>query len=285
MKLWLIIFIGLISSINIFANLQDDLEQNLDQVTCGVGGILSGSRHSTAWTPGIGNFLAGLGVNILMFELEDPRLDDERLKFAYPVYYGEAQIGLFNGKEIPRMGMVMGKIAFLGRYGFMPVPAPLGSDDGMENIPFWSAGIKIGTLEGGLLYPNTSMTVMYTSSQEIEIFDQPLSSVDSSYSAYIRPEIISVSACISKRLFYLTPYLDFGVNSTNLRANYCINPPTTRAGSSNGSQNSQDYNHREFSFNWRLGAELSLFPFISGDIEGGMTGGKWSGGIGVRAQW
>lgn len=284
MKFSLIILLGLVCSFSVFADLQNDLEENLDQITCGVGGVLSGSKLSTAWTPGLGHFSAGLGVNVLMFEVEDPRQSDQHLKFAYPVYYGEAQIGLFNGKEIPRMGMVMGKIAFIGRYGFMPTPGPIGSDRGIENIPFWSAGVKIGTLEGGLLYPNTSMTIMYTSAQEIDIFEVPQSSGDSSYSAYIRPEVISVTACISKRLFYLTPYLDFGVHSTNLKANYNIQPPATRAGSANGDADYQDYNHREFSFNWRFGAELSLIPFISADIEGGMTGGKWSAGVGVRMQ-
>ncbi len=285
MKKLIFSLIFLFSFLNLFGQIEEDIEILLNDISGDFGGLIVGGKLSSAWTPGIGHFSASAGINLLVFEFNDPGNENANSRFGLPVYYGELQLGIFNGKEVPMLGMSFFRTAIIGRYGFLPVPEPVGSDAGLKNVPFWSAGLKIGILQGGLLYPDISLSALYTGISRVTLFSENISTVDTSISVSVAPNVISVNTNISKRLFFVTPYIGAGVNFTRLNGRYLINPPSTRIG--NGSSGSSDDNSTELdvsntSFTWKTGVEISFFPFLNIDIETGMVGNNWTVGTGVR---
>lgn len=285
MKKLVLLFIFLFSFLNLFGQIEEDIEILLNDISGDFGGLIGGGKLSSAWTPGIGHFSASAGVNLLVFEFNDPRNENASSRFSLPVCYGEFQLGIFNGKEVPLIGVSFFRTAIIGRYGYLPIPEPVGDNTGLKNIPFWSVGLKIGTLQGGLLYPDISLSVLYTGISRVTLFSEDISAVDTSISVSVAPSVISLNTNISKRLFFVTPYIGCGVNFTKLNSRYLINPPSSK--SNNGSSGSTDDNSTELevsntSFTWKTGIELSLIPFLNIDIETGMVGKNWTVGTGIR---
>jgi len=284
MKKLILLFILLFSFLNLFGQIEEDIEMLLNDISGDFGGIIGGGKLSSAWTPGIRHFSASVGTNLLVFEFNDPRNESTSSRFGLPVYYGELQLGIFNGKEVPMLGMSFFRTAIIGRYGYLPVPEPVGSKAGLNNVPFWSAGLKIGTLQGGLLYPDISLSILYTSISRVTLFSENISTIDTSISVSVAPSVISVNTNISKRLFFVTPYIGAGINYTKLNSRYLINPPSSKSNNNSGlsDDGSTELDISNTSFTWKTGVEFSFFPFLNIDIETGMVGNNWTVGTGVR---
>jgi len=265
------------------ADLTEDVEEMFNGITPSFGSLITGAKLSSAHVPNRGKFYFALGLNASLFDIVDPQNNNEDLRFGYPMFYLEGLVGVYSGKYLPS-GITFGKIALIGRYGFLPVPGAIGSNVDYNTLQTWSIGTKIGLIQDNLLYPDLSIQILYSNLSKVELFAKPLSGVDSTIYAAITPYSISADISISKRLLFLSPYFSLGVNYTNLNAEYNISPPSTRAGSTSGdaSENNTKYDAKSTSISWNGGFELYLIPILNTEIEIGQNGGKWNFAGGLR---
>lgn len=267
------------------ADLTENIEEMFNEITPSFGSLISGGILTSAYVPNSGKFSFAVGVNASIFDINDPQNINEQIKFGYPKIYFEGVVGIYSGKYLPS-GITFGKIALIGRYGFLPVPGAIGSNVEYNTLQTWSIGSKIGLLQNNLLYPDISIQVLYTNLSKVELFLKPLSQVDTTFYAAVTPYSISADLSISKRLLFLSPYFSLGVNYTSLNAEYNISPPSSKAGSvgEDDSENNIDFKVNSTSISWKGGFELYLIPILNTEIEVGQTGGKWNFAGGLRVK-
>lgn len=263
-----------------FASLTDEVVHSLENASTPFGALVAGYGLSTGKTPGFGHFSASAGASMVRFEIENPISEGSSYNLGVPSIHGEIQIGIWNGRHMPMSGVTFFKTALVGRYGVVVVPGAVGSGKSGSIVPYYSAGIKVGVIQGGLLFPDASLTAVYTKSSEIDLFSLPRSAADTTFEVSVKPEAVSVFIDVSKRLFYLCPYFGVGINLSDINGEFSIYPASGDPHVTAFSRGSVKKYVK--SFVWRTGTEISLFPLLSADAEFGMTGEKWILSLGAR---
>lgn len=263
-----------------FASLTDEVVHSLENASSPFGALIAGYGLSTGRTPGFGHFSACTGASMVRFEIENPVSEGSSYNLAAPSFHGEIQIGIWNGRHMPMSGVTFFKTALIGRYGLVLVPEAVGSGKSGSIKPYYSAGIKVGVIQGGLLFPDASLSAVYTKSSEIYLFSLPRSETDTTFEASVKPEAVSVFIDVSKRLFYLCPYFGVGINLSDINGQFSLYPASGDPRVTAFSRGSVKQYVK--CFVWRTGAEISLMPLLSADAEFGMTGKKWILSLGAR---
>lgn len=265
-------------SVQAFAS--GDVLSAIEDASSPFGGLISGHSLSTGRTPGFGHFSICAGLGVLMFEIKNPAKTDENFKIGSPVLVGEMQVGIWNGRHMPMSGVTFFRTALVAKCGLIPVPKPVGSNFKPSPAFFYAGGLKIGILQGGLLFPDASMNIMYSKTSEISLFNIPRSDSDTTFETSVSPHSFSLFVDVSKRLFYVCPYLSVGYSWSAVNGEYSLYQPSIDPGIQAYSRGS--VRSVQGSFVWKFGAEISVLPFVSADAEAGMFGKNWMISAGLK---
>ncbi|MBN1620166.1 hypothetical protein JW890_05550 [candidate division WOR-3 bacterium] len=257
-----------------------DLLSAIEGASSPFGGLIAGHSLSTGRTPGFGHFSISAGIGVLVFRITNPAKAGENFKIGSPVMFGEMQVGIWNGRHMPMSGVTFFRSALVAKCGFIPVPKAVGSNDRSSAAFFYAGGLKIGILQGGLLFPDASMNILYSKASEIGLFNIPRSNSDTTFEISVSPHSFSLFIDVSKRLFYVCPYLSAGYSWSTVNGEYSLYQPSTDPGIQAYSRGS--VKSVQGSFVWKFGAEISVFPFVNADAEAGMFGKKWMFSAGLR---
>lgn len=263
------------------ASLSQDVVSSLENAAPSFGALIASYSLSTGNTPGFGHISFSLGMSFTKMSVSSPIHGIEPYEISSPSFHGEIQAGIWNGRYMPMTGIRLFRTAVLARYGMYFHPSAVGRPAENSSSYYYSLGLKIGVLQGGLLFPDASLSAIYTATDEMDIYSMPVTEHDTSFSISARPKVLTIYADVSKRLFFMCPYIGIGMNFTDIGGEFSLYPPSA-------SSNIEPYSRGEVggfenSYVWRIGSEISLMPFVNLDAEAGMSGGKWTLSIGARA--